>query len=178
MRVLAKIKNSILWLSKSNNWVKENLRNQAIKYNIDPNKLVFAERVPSMSEHLARHQHADLFVDTFNYNAHSTAIDALWSGLPVITKLGKQFSSRVAGSLLYSIGLEELITKDERSYEDLIIELSVNKNRLEKVKKKLRENIKEYPLFKMNDYTKNFEKGLENIYEVYKLNSKRKDIYI
>ena len=62
-----------------------------LKHNIDPNKLVFAERVPSMSEHLARHKHADLFVDTFNYNAHSTAVDALWSGLPVITKFGKQF---------------------------------------------------------------------------------------
>ena len=85
--------------------------------------MIFAERVEN-SEHLARHRLADLFLDTFNYNAHTTASDALWAGLPVVTKLGKGFAARVAGSLLSAVGLPELITHDEEAYEAINIEIS------------------------------------------------------
>ena len=80
------------------------------KKKIDENRLIFAEKV-TPEKHLERHNHADLFLDTFNCNAHTTASDALWSGLPVVTKIGKQFAARVASSLLTAIGLPELITK-------------------------------------------------------------------
>ena len=94
MRLLLKIPDSVLWLRHSNKWSQDNLRNEAEKRTIDQSRLIFAERIP-MDEHLARHQLADLFLDTFTFNAHSTTVDALWAGLPVITKPGQGFAARV-----------------------------------------------------------------------------------
>ena len=88
----------------------------------------------SLDDHLARHKCADLFIDTIPFNAITTANDALWSGLPVLTRTGESFSSRVAASLLSSIGLSELITKTEKEYETLAIELATNPERLKQTK--------------------------------------------
>ena len=118
MRLLSKVEGSVLWLLKSNNWAEQNLRKEAQARGINSNRLVFAEKI-SQAEHLARQTLADLFLDTFNYNAHTTASDSLWAGLPVVTKMGKGFAARVAGSLLTAVGLVELITETEQNYEAL-----------------------------------------------------------
>ncbi len=146
MRLLQQIDGSVLWLFRSNMAAEGNLRKQAQKRGVDPQRLVFAEKMEH-SEHLARHRLADLFLDTFSYNAHTTASDALWAGLPVVTKLGEGFAARVAGSLLYAIGLEELVTQTESEYEQLALELAQNPERLAALKAKLEDNRLTTPLF-------------------------------
>lgn len=156
MRLLARVDKSCLWLTGKNEWVAPNLREQAIKRGIDPGRIVFADRV-EMSEHLARHVHADLFLDTFNYNAHTTANEALWAGLPVLTKIGKQFSARVAASQLHAVGLSELVTNGEYEYEQLALQLAETPSRLSELRLKLRERRLTSPLFDTKRYVKNLE---------------------
>ena len=139
MRVLTKAKGSVLWLLKSNKWSEYNLKKEAEKRGVSADRLIFADRLPQ-SEHLARHKLADLFLDTFNVNAHTTTSDALWAGLPVVTKTGEGFAARVASSLLNSIGLPELITKSEEQYETLILNLFENPKKLSKITEKLIKN--------------------------------------
>ena len=112
MRILNKLDKSVLWLRKPSKLAEENLRKEAKLRGIDPDRLVFAEKVPS-AEHIARHRLADLFVDSFNYNAHTTAADALWAGLPLVTLIGSQFSARVGASCLNAVGLPDLVTTSE-----------------------------------------------------------------
>ena len=166
MRLLDKVYNSVLWLLKTNQSAEQNLRHEAEKRGIQANRLVFAERL-SQSEHLARHRHADLFIDTFNYNAHTTASDALWAGLPMVTKLGRGFAARVAGSLLSAVGLPELITESEQDYEALILKLATNPDKLAKIKKKLAINRLSKPLFDTEQYTKHLEDGYQQAYHNY-----------
>ena len=104
MRLLTKVEGSVLWLRQTNQWAKKNLQKEAEQRGVDPSRLIFTERLPT-DEHLARHKLADLFLDTFNFTAHSTASDALWAGLPIITKKGEQFVSRCAASMLNAVGL-------------------------------------------------------------------------
>ena len=177
MRLLKNVNNSVLWLIKSNKWVEQNLSKEAKQQGIDPSRIVFAEKL-SHSKHLARHKHADLFIDTFNYNAHTTASDALWSGLPIVTKQGKQFSARVASSLLTACGLPELITKNEKEYEELIYELATNPKKLKTISLKLSENKKSKPLFNTKQYTNNFEKGLQKAYDIYFYGEDPKNIFV
>ena len=177
MRLLKNVNNSVLWLIKSNKWVEQNLSKEAKQQGIDPSRIVFAEKL-SHSKHLARHKHADLFIDTFNYNAHTTASDALWSGLPIVTKQGKQFSARVASSLLTACGLPELITKNEKEYEELIYELATNPKKLKTISLKLSENKKNKPLFNTKQYTNNFENGLQKAYDLYFNGEHPKNIFL
>ena len=109
MRILNAVEGSSLWLFEDNKYAHANLKLQAEIRGINPSRLIFAERL-DLPEHLARHRSADLFLDTIPYNAHTTASDALWSGLPVLTLIGQSFPARVAASLLYAIGLPELVT--------------------------------------------------------------------
>ena len=109
------------------------------------------------SEHLARHHFADLFLDTFPYNAHTTASDALWAGIPVLTLLGESFASRVAASLLTAVNLSELITNTQQAYEMLAIELATNPTRLYNIKEVLKKNRLITPLFDTPLFTKNIE---------------------
>lgn len=166
MKCLSKIKKSVLWLSKANYVSEANLKKEAIKRNIDGSRIIFAERIP-MKDHLARYQFADLFLDTFNYNAHTTASEALWGGLPVITKVGKGFPARVASSLLHAINLPELITKNKKEYEDLILELAYNPKKLSMIKEKLAVNRLSQPLFNVEQYTKFLEDGYIKAYKNY-----------
>ena len=166
MRILNKVQDSVLWLLKTNEFAEYNLKKEAEKRGINQNRLIFAENV-EQSDHLARHKLADLFLDTFNYNAHTTTSDALWSGLPVVTKLGKSFQSRVAGSLLQAIELSELITENEIDYESLILELATSSEKLIKINEKLKKNRLLMPLFNSEHYTKNLEKGFEIAYQKY-----------
>ena len=177
MNLLRKIDKSVFWLSKSNKWAELNLRKEAELRGIDPRRLVFAEHLPA-AEHLARHAHADLFVDTFNCNAHTTASDALWSGLPVVTMQGKQFAARVAASLLKSVGLPELITKTKEDYENLIFQLATEPKRLAEIKEKLARNRLKEPLFGTKRYTRNFERGLRKAYQLYCDDKPPQDIWV
>ena len=153
MRILSKIRDSILWLKIDNNdTARENLRNAALKRGIDPSRIIFAEYL-SMEEHLARYALADIFLDTFNFNAHTTACDTLWAGTPIVTKSGKSFVSRVAGSLLTAIDIPELITNSELEYENLILKLASSPDNLKKIKQKLHKNLSTKPLFDTKKYT-------------------------
>ena len=166
MRLLNKIEGSVLWLFKANEWSESNLRNEAGKRGVDADRLVFADKLP-LEEHLGRLRLADLFLDTFNFNAHTTASDALWAGIPVVTKIGKSFAARVAGSLLNAIELPELITTTEKEYEALALSLATDPNKLTKIKKKLSEKKNSTSLFNTETYTKNLEQAYMQAYQRY-----------
>jgi predicted O-linked N-acetylglucosamine transferase (SPINDLY family) len=164
MRLLSKVENSVLWLRASNQSTNKNIMNEAQKRNVDPSRIIFAYKVP-MDEHLARQRLADLFIDTFVFNAHTTATEALWAGLPIVTKIGEGFAARVAGSLLNAVGLPDLVTETEKEYEALILELATNPKKLTKIKEKLITNCFTQPLFKTKLYTKHLENGYLQAYE-------------
>jgi predicted O-linked N-acetylglucosamine transferase (SPINDLY family) len=119
---------------------------------------------------LARHRFADLFLDTLPYNAHTTASDALWAGLPLLTLIGDTFAGRVAASLLTAVGLPELITTTPQEYEELAIELATNPERLAMVKDKLASNRATAPLFDTRRYTRHIEAAYIAMYERHKAN--------
>lgn len=154
--ILIKIENSYLWLLSTNDIFKENIISEINKKNIDPKRIIFAPVMPH-DEHIERLKLADIFLDCFNVNAHTTASDALRAGLPIVTKKGKQFSARVTASLLSSIKLDELITNSEVEYEKLIIKLSEDNELLKKIKKKVLTNTQTSMLFNSSFYTKKYE---------------------
>ena len=167
MRLLRKVEGSVLWLRKTNEWSISNLRMEAEARGISGDRLIFAERLSLPEEHLARHHLADLFLDTFNYNAHATTSDALWTGLPVITKLGRGFPARVAGSLLSAVGLQDLITDSEAQYEALALRLATTPTDLAQIKSKLAANRLTQPLFDSEMYTKHLERAYQIAYDRY-----------
>ena len=166
MRLLTAIQGSVLWLLETNVLVKDNLRAEAVKRGVDPNRLIFAPRQPS-PEHLARHRLADLFLDTLPYNAHTTASDALWAGLPVLTCSGDTFAGRVAGSLLHAVGLPELITFSLDAYEAMGLRLARDPALLETLRHRLLGNRLTAPLFDSARYTRDFEATLTQMWETW-----------
>ena len=174
MRLLGRIEGSVLWLLKANPWCRDNLRREAAARGIDPARLVFADRVPQ-PDHLARHRHADLFLDTFNYNAHTTASDALWAGLPVVTRAGGQFAARVSASLLTAVGLPELITETDADYEALAFALANDPARLGEIRMRLAANRLARPLFDTLRYTRTYEARLDQAHDIYLSNQAPRD---
>lgn len=166
-RILTKVPNSVLWLLEDNLWAKENLIMQAQSRGIAKDRLIFAGRM-DLPEHLARHQLADLFLDTLPCNAHTTASDALWAGLPVLTQLGETFAGRVAGSLLTAINLPELITHGQQEYEDLAVELAINPVKLMDIREKLARNRTDSSLFNAKAFTEGVEEAFVKIHQRYK----------
>jgi protein O-GlcNAc transferase len=166
MRILAQVEGSVLWLLEDNPWAAESLRKEAVRRGISQQRLIFAKRLP-LVEHLARHRLADLFLDTFPCNAHTTASDALWAGLPVLTRTGETFASRVAASLLRAIDLPELVTTTEKTYEKLALELAFDAERCQKVRKRLQRNRTTSPLFDLPSFTKHLEAAYSAMYERY-----------
>lgn len=160
MRLLKATPDSVLWLLECNRWAKQNLIEQAALHGIASERVIFAPRV-SIAEHLARHAHADLFLDTLPYNAHTTCSDALWMGLPVLTCVGETFASRVAGSLLKAAGLDEMITYKLADYENKALSLAKNPQVLNRMKQKLLSEKMTSALFD----TASFAKSLETIYK-------------
>ena len=167
MRILKKVDGSVLWLSEENALAPANLRKEALLRGVAPQRLVFAKKIPLLAEHLARHRAADLFIDTLPYNAHTTASDALWAGLPVLTCTGQSFASRVAASLLNAIDLPELITSTQQDYEALAIELATNPERLDAIRHKLARNRLSTPLFDTQRFTRNIEAAYTQMVERY-----------
>lgn len=146
MRLLARVEHAVLWLLAPNEVAQRNLRREAARRGVDPARLVFATRVPPAA-HLGRHRHADLFLDTHCYNAHTTALDALWTGLPLITFPGSTIAARVATGLLHSIGLPELVARDRADYEARALELANDPPLLAAIREKLARHRDSFPLF-------------------------------
>jgi predicted O-linked N-acetylglucosamine transferase (SPINDLY family) len=163
MRILSRTGNSVLWLQQADATSAANLRKEATRRGIDPGRLIFADRVASLPEHLARLRAADLFLDTLPYNAHATALDALWAGVPLLTCPGESFASRVAASLVRTAGLPELIADSPSQYEEKAVELAADPVRLGELRRKLA--LRETPLFDTEHYTRNIEATYEAIYE-------------
>lgn len=161
MRILTKVEKSVLFLYVDNSIAQENLRKEAAARGVDPTRLIFGERL-SVSDYLARYQVTDLFLDTYPYNAGTTASDALWAGIPVLTRRGESFASRVASSLLTAIGLPGLITKTMGEYEMLATSLGSDPDKLRAIKLKLQENKSTTPLFN----TQQLAANLEKLYEI------------
>ena len=162
VRILQSVEGSVLWLFEENKTAAVNLRKEAQKRGLAPERLVFAPKM-ELSEHLARHKLADLFIDTLPCNAHTTASDALWAGLPVLTCMGESFASRVAASLLNAIEMPELITSSLEEYEELAIALGNDSQRVLALKQKLELNKLTTPLFDSSLFTKNIEELFLNI---------------
>jgi protein O-GlcNAc transferase len=157
MRLLARIEGSVLWLSQLNSGAVQNLRNEAMACGVEPERLVFAPWTATQADHLARHRLADLFLDTLPYNAHTTAGDALWAGLPLVTCRGESFQGRVGASLLNAIGLPELVASSLNQYEALILKLAADVSLLSSIRRKLEQNRLSYPLFDTDGFRRHIE---------------------
>jgi predicted O-linked N-acetylglucosamine transferase (SPINDLY family) len=166
MRLLASVPGSVLWLLEANALVKDNLRSEAEKRGVDAGRLIFAPVVPS-ADHLGRHRHADLFLDTLPCNAHTTASDALWTGLPVLTCSGDTFAGRVAGSLLMAIGAPELITGSLEDYEQMALALARDPQRLIALRRKLEENRDASALFDLPKCTEHIEAAYTRMWQTW-----------
>jgi len=164
MRLLQGVPKSVLWLLRETTDAEANLRRRAQAGGVDPSRLVFADRL-KLNEHLARHRLADLFLDTLPYNAHTTASDALWAGLPVLTCQGQAFAGRVAGSLLSAIGLPELVTQNLADYEALALALAQDTARRGAMHAKLAQNRDTHPLFDTERFRRHIEAAYVRMWE-------------
>jgi predicted O-linked N-acetylglucosamine transferase (SPINDLY family) len=165
MRLLGAVEGSVLWLLQDNADAKENLRKGAAARGIDPARLVFAGRLEP-AEYLARYRLADLFVDTLPYNAHTTASDALWAGLPLLTCRGASFAGRVATSLLHAAGLPELATSDLGEYEALALRLATDATLLRGLRHRLAQNRATCPLFDTDRFRRHIESAYTTMWEL------------
>ena len=164
MRLLMACPGSILWLLCDLPDAMRNLRREAAARGIDPERIIFAPRVP-VDEHVARHHLADLFLDTLPVNAHATASDALWAGLPVLTCTGNTFAGRVASSLLHAIGLSDLVTSSLAEYEKTALALARDPQRLGALRERLIRNRQSEPLFDTSRHTRDLERAYIRINE-------------
>lgn len=167
MRLLSAVEASVLWLFRDRPEVERNLRAEAERRGIDPARLLFAPRV-SLPEHLARHRLADLFLDTLPYNAHTTACDALWMGLPIVTCTGKAFAGRVATSALTSCGLSDLVTTNLEDYEALALRLATDPARLADVRRRLEQARATAPVFDPDRLRRQIEAAYLQMWDIHR----------
>jgi len=177
MRILGRVDGSVLWLLESNPWAAGNLRKEAERRSISPDRLIFAGRLP-LNEHLTRQSLADLFLDTLPYNAGATASHALWAGLPILTCMGEAFASRMAASLLHAIGLPELVTGTGAEYETLAAELALNPQQHLEIREKLMRNRLTAPLFDVSGFTRHLEAAYRAMHERHQLGLAPEDIEV
>ena len=175
MRLLQQVPGSVLWLLESNALVRRNLTAAAVAAGIDPDRLVFAPMLPH-GQHLARHRHADLFLDTLPCNAHTTASDALWSGLPVLTCVGETFAGRVAGSIVRAAGLSELVATSPHDYEALALALARDPARLADIRSRLDASRASLPLFDVAKRTRDLEALYARMAEIWRSGQPAKPI--
>ena len=177
-RILLRVEDSVLWISENNEQFKLNIKSEFEKLDIDSSRIIFAQRIDLMADHLARYALADLFLDTYPYNAHTTALDSLKAGIPVITKLGQSFASRVASSLLRAVDLSELITTTQEEYEALAIGLATSPNRLSSIKQKLVNKRLDAPLFDAALFAGGLESSYIKMYDRYQADLQPDNIII
>ncbi len=166
MRLLGKVPGSVLWLIETNPLVSDKLRREAAARGVDAHRLIFAPLIP-IADHLARHRLADLFLDTLPCNAHTTASDALWAGLPVLTCAGETLAGRVGASLLHAVGLPELVVHSLEDYEALALELTTNPLKLQDLRQKLATSKDQAALFDLPRFTKNIEAAYLRMWEIW-----------
>lgn len=176
MRILQKVPGSVLWLYADNSFVPKNLRDEAEKLGIEKERLVFASRV-SRENYIAQYSHADLFLDTLPYNAGTTASDALWAGIPVLTLAGSSFAGRMASSLLTAIGLPELIVNSSQEYEELAIKIATDPCRLSELKGRLAAARSSTALFDTPRFVRDLESALITAYDRNHLSLPAEHIY-
>ena len=164
MRILNAVPGSVLWLYEANAVAADNLRKQAQLRGVAASRLVFAKFMDH-EQHLARYRAADLFIDTFPYNAHTTSSDALWAGLPVLTLCGRSFASRVGASLLHAVGLPELIAGTQQQYEDKAIELASHPALLDSIRERLSINRQSAAVFNGRQFAKDVESAYLAMHE-------------
>ena len=167
MRILHQIPDSVLWLRQRNETVEKNIRMEAEKRGISRDRIIFAELVFLKNEHLKRMQLADLVLDTRIVNGHTTTIDALWAGVPVLTLQGRHFASRVSSSILTAIELPELITHSLEEYESLAVRLACNPDELSRIRQKIVENRVTKPLFDTPRFVRDLERAYEKMHELW-----------
>ena len=177
MRLLLCIEGSVLWLVEVNRWAKENLLKEANARGVSSERLIFAKRT-SHSKYLAQFKEADLFLDTFIYNAGATASDALWAGLPVLTKSGHGYASRMAGSLLSSLGLPELIATTESEYEQLALRLAREPEALHAIRRKLETQRDSTAFFNTKLFTEHLENAYQQAYQIYRDGKNPETIFV
>jgi predicted O-linked N-acetylglucosamine transferase (SPINDLY family) len=168
MRALERVPDSVLWLVSCPERVQENLRREAMHRGTDPRRLVFARRKDLRQEHIARYQLADLFLDTQPFNAHATASDALWAGLPVLTSLGECFAGRVAAGMLGAVAMPELVAEDLRHYEELAVSLANKGSALHVLRERLIQTRAVQPLFDLDGYRRALEAAYERMVATYR----------
>lgn len=176
MQILHNVEKSVLVLLETSQLAKQNIWDEARKFHIGPERIIFCPFLPH-ADHLARYSIVDLFIDTLPYNAHTTASDALWSGVPVLTCIGDTFSGRVCGSLLNAVGLPELITNNIEDYKKLAIELG-SKRQIDDIKNKLKSNLSVCSLFDTENYTRNIEAAYQKIYDLHVLGLPKQHIFV
>jgi len=164
MRLLAQVPGSVLWLLAETETAETNLRAETQARGVDPGRLVFARRAP-YEQYLAQYRQADLFLDTVPFNAGTTASDALWAGLPVLTQLGQTFAGRMAASLLDAVGLPELITRSEQEYEQLALKLATEPAVLKGYRERLAANLPTAPLFDTARFTHHLEAAYQMMWQ-------------
>jgi predicted O-linked N-acetylglucosamine transferase (SPINDLY family) len=162
MRILAAVPGSVLWLLADNDTARANMLARAATHGVEPARLIFAPRV-SPAEYLARFQLADLVLDTFPYNAGTTASDALWMGTPIVTRAGRTYISRMAGSLLNAVGLPDLVTDSLADYEKLAVDLGRQPLRVASYKRYLAEHGRQTPLFDIPRIVRDIEAEFERL---------------
>jgi len=168
MEILTAVPNAVLWLYRSNSFAERALRKEAARFGVAPERLHFAPAM-ELGPHLARHGCADLFLDTSPYGAHTTAADALWAGLPLITWPGSCFASRVGASLLHAVGLPELVAQSRADYKALAIRLAQDPTALRGLRGRLELARATAPLFDAAKYTENLERAFETMMERHRL---------
>jgi hypothetical protein len=166
MRLIESVPGCVLWLLSDNEVAERNLRREAQARNVEPERLVFAPRL-KLADHLARYRVADLFLDTLPYNAHTTASDALWAGLPVLTCAGRAFAGRVAGSLSHAVGLPELITESLDEYEALALKLATDPELLGSFRERLARNRATAPLFDTQRFCRHIEAAYTEMWQIW-----------
>lgn len=165
MRILRAVEGSAIWLSANHPKAIENLKREAVRRGVDAERLVFSKRENDIADHLARHRLADLFLDTLPYNAHATCNDALWAGLPVLTRLGEGYAARVAGSLVTNVGMADMIAKDDSEYEARAIEIATTPGMAAALKQRLAANLPNSRLFDAERYTRDIEAAYAAMHE-------------
>jgi len=177
MRILTKVEGSVLWLFEDSPVVATNLRRHAEARGVDGARLIFAKRM-ALADHLARHRLAGLFLDTLPYNAHTTASDALWAGLPVLTLIGDTFAGRVAASLLTAVGLPELIATSQGDYEACAIRLATQPEDLASLKQRLADRRLTSQLFDTRGFVRHIEAAYGVMYDRYRAGLGREHIVV
>ena len=178
MKILKKNENSVLWLKSNKTNIIKNLKLEADKFKVNSDRIIFANKLESFEDYLASYKLADLFLDTFPYNAHVTGCDALYSGLPILTLCGESFASRVGASLLNTLNMNELITYSETEYVNKAYNLSINKKKITELKQELLNPFTISKLFNSKLYVEKMETAYIEILERLKNKITPKNVYI